>query len=101
LKLKPGSRLFSTSCSTEVVVVRVPSEEVAMSCCGSPMSTEPTDTDGAAQPQGDGEALLIGKRYSDEATGMEVLCTKGGQGPLACDGRPLVVKSSKPLPSSD
>lgn len=48
----------------------------------------------------DGNALL-GKRYSDEATGIELLCTKGGPGQLACDGRPLVVKAAKPLPSSD
>jgi hypothetical protein len=101
VELKPGSRLFSTSCTTEVVVVRAPSADVAVSCCGSPMSEEPSGAAGTPQPAGTGEALLIGKRYSDEGTGMELLCTKGGHGPLACDGRPLVVKGSKPLPSSD
>jgi hypothetical protein len=44
---------------------------------------------------------LLGKRYADEASGLEVLCTKAGAGTLTLDGVPLEVKSPKPLPSSD
>jgi len=32
---------------------------------------------------------------------LEVLCTKAGAGALAANGRPLELKSPKPLPSSD
>lgn len=44
---------------------------------------------------------LLGKRYTDVATGIEVLCTKAGTGTLSLDGRPLDLKEAKPLPSSD
>jgi hypothetical protein len=101
LELKPGSRLYGTSCTTEVVVVRAPAGEVAVSCCGVPMSVETSGPAASSESEGVGEALLIGKRYCDEEKGLELLCTKGGYGPLACDGRTLVVKASKPLPSSD
>ena len=47
------------------------------------------------------EPTLLGKRYEDEASGLEVLCSKGGDGTLTLDDTPLVVKSAKPLPSSD
>ena len=46
----------------------------------------------------DQHEVLLGKRYADEASGIELLCTKPGPGPLAVDGRPLVVKGAKPLP---
>ncbi len=47
------------------------------------------------------DPTLLGKRYEDEVSGLEVLCSKGGDGTLTLDDRPLVVKSAKPLPSSD
>ena len=33
--------------------------------------------------------------------GLEVLCTKGGDGALSVGDAPLLVKGAKPLPSSD
>ena len=86
LNLKPGSRLYSTSCTTEVVVVRAPAAEVAVSCCGAPVSEQASEGGDSDRPEGTEDAVLIGKRYSDEVTGMELLCTKGGYGRLACDG---------------
>jgi hypothetical protein len=44
---------------------------------------------------------LLGKRYADEAIGLEVLCTKAGQGSLSVGDTALAVKEAKPLPSSD
>lgn len=44
---------------------------------------------------------MLGKRYADEAVGLEVLCTKGGEGSLSIGDTPLAVKGAKPLPSSD
>jgi hypothetical protein len=43
----------------------------------------------------------LGKRYADESSGIEVLCSKSGEGTLTLDGKPLEVKGAKPLPSSD
>ena len=33
---------------------------------------------------------LLGKRYADEPTGLEVLCTKSGAGTITVDGRPAI-----------
>lgn len=49
----------------------------------------------------DGPVATIGKRYADERTGLEILCTKGGAGALGVGARSMVVKSAKPLPASD
>jgi hypothetical protein len=43
----------------------------------------------------------LGKRYADDEFGVELLCTKAGQGTLAVNGRPLPLKAAKPLPASD
>lgn len=43
----------------------------------------------------------IGKRYSDSESGLEVLCTKTGEGLLSIGDRVLRPTQSKPLPSSD
>ncbi len=101
--MTPGVRLRSAVCATEVVVVRGPDRDLEMTCCGAPMVElgESPIGDAPEGSPGDGEPVLLGKRYSDESTGLEVLCTKAGAGPLACEGRPLVANAPKPLPSSD
>ena len=43
----------------------------------------------------------MGKRYADDKSGIELLCTKGGAGALFLNGEPLGLKEAKPLPSSD
>ena len=43
----------------------------------------------------------MGKRYTNEAGDIEILCTKPGEGNLAVDGTALEIKGAKPLPSSD
>jgi len=98
MQTKPGLKLRGTACSTEVVVVRPAAGEVELSCCGAPM----TDADtGAAAGEPTPEGILLGKRYADESSGLELLCTKPGPGPLAVDGRELAIKGPKPLPASD
>jgi hypothetical protein len=47
------------------------------------------------------EGTLLGKRYADEDLGLELLCTKGGDGSLSLGDTVIPVKGSKPLPSSD
>ncbi|MGX1675520.1 hypothetical protein [Streptomyces sp. NPDC055400] len=96
-----GARLRSPSSGVEVVVVRPPAQPVSLTCADAtliPLENAASAVPGAAP---DSEAVLLGKRYHDEASGLELLCTKGGGGPLAVDGRPLGIKAAKPLPSSD
>ena len=102
MELKPGSRLRSTTDSTEVVVVKAPGSDVDLRCGGHPMAPL-TAEPGATQPVADGfaDGTQVGKRYADDEVGLEVLCTKAGSGSLSLGLDPLPVKGAKPLPSSD
>ncbi len=102
MELKPGSRWKSLVCDTELVVVRPPKVEATLECGGYPVIPH-----GEAKPEGKtiaedfAEGSQAGKRYADEETGMEVLCTKTGQGTLTIGGRPIGAKEAKKLPASD
>jgi hypothetical protein len=101
MQITSGMRLRSAVGTTEIIVVRAPDAEISLTCGGVEMvALEDAVESSAVQPGHEGAALL-GKRYTDEAAGIELLCTKGGQGQLACDGRALVIMAAKPLPSSD
>jgi hypothetical protein len=107
--LKPGTRLRSTVSETQVIVVKAPGGEVDLTCGGAPMvaleagasDAGPSDAGPSDAGASDAGATLLGKRYADEETGIELLCTKAGAGALAVDGAPLGLKEAKPLPSSD
>jgi hypothetical protein len=102
MELKPGSRWKSAVCDTEVVVVRPPKGEADLRCGGHPLVPN-------AEPKPEGATISadlaggsqMGKRYADEATGMELLCTKPGAGTLSIGDQPIVVKEAKKLPASD
>jgi hypothetical protein len=98
VQTKPGLKLRGSTCATEVVVVRPAAGDVDIACCGEPMTDGEVDVPAAA-PSPDG--ILLGKRYADEESGLELLCSKPGPGPLTVDGRVLEVKGPKPLPASD
>ena len=101
-KYKPGARLRSAVCTTEVVVIAAPAGDIALSCGGAPLVAE-GETAGvdvaldAAAAQG----TQLGKRYANETGNLELLCVKPGAGSLAADGVVLLIKGAKPLPSSD
>ena len=100
IEVKPGLRLYSTVSTAQVVVVRAPGTPVELCCGSAPM----TDVEPVGEPlpgTGDEAGPLLGKRYVDEQTALELLCVKGGQGALTVDSRPLLVKGAKTLPSSD
>jgi hypothetical protein len=98
--MRPGERLFSSVCDTSVVVVRPGQGVDVITCGGAPMTAESAEPTGKPATGFD-EGTLLGKRYVDEISGVELLCTKGGGGSLAVDGRVLTVKQAKPLPASD
>lgn len=97
--MKPGTRLKSAACDTEVVVIRYAGSG-ALGCGGAlmaeakPAELHPLD-----------EALcggaVMGKRYIDASGQIELLCVKAGKGSLTVDGMALAVKEAKPLPASD
>ncbi len=101
MELKPGTRFRSQVCETEGVVVKA-ARAGDLTCGGSPVVAldGPVDAGAALDPARSGGTLL-GKRYTDAAGDVEILCTKPGAGSLALDGEELAVKSAKPLPSSD
>jgi hypothetical protein len=102
MELPVGTRLRSAVDTTEVVVVRAPSESVDIRCGGQAMVpvTQSVSGEGPIDPNHN-SGTLVGKRYVDDALGLELLCTKGGEGSLAVGEAPLLVKAAKPLPSSD
>ncbi len=101
MELKAGDRLRSAVSDTEVIVIRASGVDVALTCGGVPLRRPGEDGPlGTVQSGQEGEVLL-GKRYVDDDDSLELLCTKPGGGALAADGRPLQLKSAKPLPSSD
>jgi hypothetical protein len=102
MDLKPGSRWKSAVCDTEVVVVRSPKGTAILQCGGQPMIGH-----SAAKPPGlvlspeHASGTQAGKRFADDETGLEVLCTSPGAGSLSIDGRPIGARDAKKLPSSD
>ena len=101
MRLKPGLRLRSQVCSTEVIIVRG-STDVDLTCGGKPLvSVTEAVEPGSAPAPGLDTGSELGKRYVEGSGAVEVLCTKPGEGSLAVGDAPLVLKDAKPLPSSD
>ncbi len=101
-ELKAGSRLKSAVCDTEVMVVLAPQGAVDVTCGGATMVELGADAPpGQTLSEDAAEGTQIGKRYTNEAGDLELLCTKPGKGSLGAGGTTLAVKGAKPLPSSD
>lgn len=102
MELKPGTRLRSVVCGAEFVVVR-PVDNIKELRCGG-QALVPS---GGKLPEGVeldavlADGIQVGKRYFDEASGLELLASKPGRGTLQADGRKMSLKQAKPLPASD
>lgn len=100
--LKPGAKLKSAVCEAQFVVVRAPEGDVDVACGGMPLVAADADTtDAVAVDPAFAEGSLIGKRYANEEVGLELLCTRAGEGSLSCNGEAVGIKGAKPLPASD
>lgn len=103
MKPRVGQTLASTIDTTTVIVVRWPDQDLEVTC-GSAVMVDlrgpEAGATGTADPDQSGGTQL-GKRYADDALGVELLCTKAGQGTLALNGTALPIKGAKPLPASD
>ena len=100
-QIKPGIRIKSAVCATELMVIQAPSGDVDVRCGGAPMLDIKADKPDVAIDPNLKAGTQIGKRYVDAAGTIELLCTKPGEGTVALGGTPLVLKEAKPLPASD
>ena len=101
IALKPGTRLLSAVCATEMIAVRAPGGEVDVTIGGAPPVADAALRGDGPVAEGFGGGTAMGKRYVDADETIELLCTKPGDGVPALDGTPLVLKDAKPLPASD
>ena len=102
MKLTTGARWRSQACETQIIVVRPAEIPAELMCGGVPMVKLDSDAPGRDLDPGHSSGTLLGKRYTlPTAQDVEVLVTTGGEGSLAVGDEALVVKESKPLPSSD
>jgi hypothetical protein len=102
MQLKPGTRYRSAVCATEVVVVKAAAgADVDLRCGGAPMVPHGTDVATGTIDPAHHAGTQIGKRYADDDNGLELLCSKGGEGSLSIGDTPIALKDAKPLPSSD
>ena len=101
-QLKPGTRIRSAVCDTEVMVIAAPAGDPEVTCGGVPMiAMEAEPPAGVAIDPDAAEGTQLGKRYTNEAGDLELLCTKPGEGSLGVGSALLSLKEAKPLPSSD
>ena len=103
MKPRVGQTLTSPVDTTTVIVVRAPDADVELTCAGVPLHDA---RGGGEAPEGTADPAqlggsLLGKRYADDELGLELLCTKGGEGTLAVNGTPIPLRDAKPLPASD
>lgn len=101
MELKAGTRLRSATDTTEVVVVKAPGEAIDLRCGGQPFVAIDTEVTPSGPAAGFDGGTQLGKRYADEALGLEILCTKAGEGSISVGETILEVKGAKPLPASD
>lgn len=101
MELKPGTRLASTVCATEAIVVKASGEDVDVTCGGVAMGAPGDAKSDAGITDGLGEGTMMGKRYVNEDESVELLCTKPGDGSLGIGDTALALKDAKPLPASD
>jgi hypothetical protein len=98
--LKAGSRVKSQVDDTQFVVVKAPGDDIDVRVGGHPVIDVKAEPDPSLVLEA-GEGTLMGKRYVRGTDDIEFLITKAGQGDLTVDGEQLIIKESKPLPSSD
>jgi hypothetical protein len=101
MKIRAGEKFYSAACGAAVIVVRAPGEEIDLACGDEAMTTDAPAVVANTEVKGDEAGTLIGKRYVDIESGIELLCIKSGKCSITVSGRPVTLKDAKPLPSSD
>jgi hypothetical protein len=100
--VKPGDRLSSTVCSTQVIVIRADPAAGNLECGGAAMvAGDVPPCEGAVPEAGLDHGSRLGKRYRLPESSFEVLCVKTGSGTLTAGGIVLDVAAAAALPASD
>src|SRR5438132_3504329 len=95
-ELKAGTRLRSSVCDAEVIVVKAPGNAVDLRCGGHPMVPVGEDRPaGLTAESGRDTGSVLGKRYTDESGALEILVTKAGPSSLSVGDTPLELKDAK------
>jgi hypothetical protein len=100
LGLAAGTRLKSTVCTTEIMIITAPEGDIEITCGGAGMTDGGDANEGSVDPDF-AEGTALGKRYISADGDFEVLCVKPGDGSLALGGTALNVKEAKKLPKTD
>lgn len=102
MEVKPGTRLRSAVCATQVIAVKAPTGALDLRCGGHPvLRLDAPRPDGLAVDAGFDRGTLLSKCYTDASGELELLCTKAGPSSLSVGDTPLEIRDAKPLPSSD
>ena len=101
MQLKAGTRLRSATDACEIVVVKAPAEPVDLRCGGHAFLAIDAEVAPESIEPGFDQGTQLGKRYADDDLGLEVLCTKAGEGSISVGETILAVKGAKALPASD
>jgi hypothetical protein len=100
--LRPGSRWRSAVCESEVLVVRAPAQPVLLCIGGAAVLAAGSDRPVGGRPDHAlADGTLLGKRYADEVSRLELLCTRSGAGTITVAGRRATITPPKGLPASD
>ena len=101
-RLKVGAKLSSAVGDVQVMIIRSSLAEGDLRCGGAPMLAQGESAPAGVTPDpASAEGVATGKRYTDAASRIELLCVKGGEGAITLDGEPLGPRLAKKLPSSD
>lgn len=101
MQLKAGTRLRSATDACEIVVVKAPAEPVDLRCGGHAFLAIDAEVAPESIEPGFDQSTQLGKRYAADDLGLEVLCTKAGEGSISVGETILAVKGAKALPASD
>lgn len=101
MTMKSGQRLKSAVCDAQFIIIRAQVDSGEVLCGGAPVIPADSATPSVYADASPGPGSLLGKRYENEESTLELLCTKSGVGTLSLDGKPLRIKAAKSLPSSD
>ncbi|MET0136928.1 MAG: hypothetical protein ABW048_13200 [Sphingobium sp.] len=96
--MTPGTKLRSTVCDTEVMVIKCPDGTIE---CGGAAMAEVRPAQLGALKADFAAGSLMGKRYVDDDGKVELLCVRTGRGNLSVDGAPLSLKNARALPVAE
>jgi hypothetical protein len=94
-------KLRSTTDSCEIVVMKAPSDPVDLRCGGHALAPAEAEAPTENIESGFDGGTKLGKKYASEELGVEVRCTKPGDGSISVGEMLLEPKGPKPLPASD